>query len=113
MESSKIENSRTKPRKKTGGRKAGTPNIVDHDYGNFLKAFIAKIEGDILPAWKKLTPFQQMTTYKDLMRYQLPVKAAIEHTEIYERLEEDQLDKIIESMKAELAQKHKSNGEPK
>ena len=81
------------------GRIPGSRNVVDNELRNFLKSFLMDNKEDLKTAWKKLTPFQQVSAFKDLMRYVLPQMSSVETINDIERLPEDQLDKLIVELK--------------
>jgi hypothetical protein len=90
--------------KKTGGRVKGTPNRVTGALRDRITLFLeenwTKLEAD----FETLEPLQRFQLFEKLLQYSLPKLQTISHDlELRKKLEalsEDELDSIIERMKA-------------
>jgi hypothetical protein len=58
--------------KKTGGRKAGTPNKATAKIRESLQGFLLSQQPDIEKAFKKLSPNQKVYAYTRLLPFLLP-----------------------------------------
>ena len=87
------------------GRIPGSRNIVDSELRSFLNTFLLQNKEDLQKAWKQLTPFQQVSAFKDLMRYVLPQMSSVETVSDIERLPEDQLKQLLEHLKEQVPDK--------
>lgn len=93
-----VENQ--KARKKTGGRKAGTPNKVTTDLRQWINNFINNNRKQIQQDWQQLEPKDRIVLFERLLKYTLPTLQSTSLDIDIESLNDEQLDYIIERLKS-------------
>jgi hypothetical protein len=87
-----------KKRKKTGGRKPGTPNKVTGNMrvqvGNFLSKNWYKVQKD----FNKLEPKEKLFFIEKLLKYTTPALSSLEAKIDYEKLSDEDLDLLIDKL---------------
>jgi len=82
-----------------GGRPKGSPNKITTELrewvSNFLQDNLEQIQSD----WMALQPKDRIMLFEKLLRYALPTLQSMQFETEFERLPDDQLDAIIESLK--------------
>lgn len=81
------------------GRPKGTPNKVTADLRQWICNFIDENREQIRKDWQKLEPKERLAMFEKLLKYALPTLQATTHEVDFERLSDEQLDYIIESLK--------------
>ena len=83
---------------KTGGRKAGAPNKVTGNMrvqvGNFLSKNWYKVQRN----FNKLPPRDQLFFLERLLKYTTPALSSLDAKVDFEKLSDEDLDRIIESL---------------
>lgn len=94
LETEKIE----QKRKKTGGRKPGTPNKVTGNMrtqvGNFLSKNWYKVQKD----FNKLEPKDRLLFIEKLLKYTTPALSSFEAKIDYEKLSNEDLDLLVDKL---------------
>ena len=91
------------------GRPKGVPNKVTTDLRQWITNFLEDNLEQIQQDWKGLEPKDRIVLFEKLLKYALPTLQATSLTTGFERLPEDQLDLIIESLKKTLYEKEREN----
>jgi hypothetical protein len=89
-----------KTRKKTGGRKAGTPNKVTTDLRQWISNFIDDNRGQIEKDWRRLKAKDRLILFEKLLKYTLPTLQSTSLDIDIEKMTDAQLDYIIERLKS-------------
>jgi len=80
------------------GRPRGVPNRVTADLREWIKNFIVGKLDQVERDFKRIGPMNRMIMIEKLMKYIIPSLQAI--TTEFDNLSEDQLDEIIQRLKA-------------
>ncbi len=59
-------------RKKTGGRKAGTPNKITSNLRGFIEVFLANNLEEVCNEFSKLEPKEKINAYLKLLEFAIP-----------------------------------------
>jgi len=86
---------------KTGGRQRGGLNKLPRDLRQSITEFLQANFDEVVKEWEELeNPRDKLNFYRDLLRYAVPVLQSTQLTTDFEKLTDEQLDYIIESLKA-------------
>ena len=96
-------------KKGEGGRPKGTPNKATGELRTWISNFIDSNRAQIQKDWKTLCPRDRIILFEKLLKYTLPTLQATTVTNEFENLTEEQLDFIIESLKAKNNDKEREN----
>ena len=83
-----------------GGRPKGIPNKITADLREWINSFIEGNRDQIKEDWKTLSPKERILFFEKLLKYVLPTLQAVQMETEFERLPDDQLQAIIDSLKA-------------
>lgn len=86
-------------RKKTGGRKAGTPNKATKELREQVSAFLSKNWSQVQKEFSKLEPKDKLLFIEKLLKYAVPALSSVTAKIDYSKLSDEDLDKIIETLK--------------
>lgn len=89
-------------RKKTGGRKAGTPNKVTGTLRDFVSNLIDNNREQIERDLKALSPKDRLLIIEKFMQYTLPKRQAISAGLAIEGLTDDQIGAVADAMLKEM-----------
>ena len=87
---------------KTGGRQQGTPNKITKDLRERINGFLNDNWNSLQSDFKKLEPKDKLLFYEKLLQYGLPKLQSTELTGNLDRLSDEQLDIIINELKASI-----------
>lgn len=93
------------PKGKTGnpnGRPKGKPNKATTDLRQWIKNFLEENREQIQQDWKLLEPKDRITLFEKLLKYSVPVLQATSLTTDFDKLPDEQLDKIIDDLKKQF-----------
>ena len=82
------------------GRPPGAKNKVNTELRSLINNFLNAEFKTVKRAFKKLDPKDQIKAYTDLLNYGLPKLQATSHDINFENMTEEQLDHIINQLKA-------------
>lgn len=86
---------------KTGGRQRGALNRVPRDLRQRITDFLNDNFDEVIRAWEKMdNPRERLSFYRDLLKYAVPALQSTQLTTDFEKLTDEQLDYIIENLKA-------------
>lgn len=94
-----MAKTKTSFRKGQGGRKPGVPNKVTRDLRDWLNAFIQGNVKQIEKDWRLLEPRDRIILFEKLLKYSLPALQATSLTVDFDKLSDEDLDKIINGLK--------------
>lgn len=94
-----MAKTKTSFRKGQGGRKPGVPNKVTRDLRDWLNAFIQGNVKQIEKDWRLLEPRDRIILFEKLLKYSLPALQATSLTVDFDKLSDEDLDKIIDGLK--------------
>ena len=100
-----------KKRRKTGGRKAGTPNRTTQQLRQWLIAFVDQNTKQIERDWKALDPRDRIQAFQQFLKYCLPTMQAVNLSASIEK----ELESLPDDKLEELANKiisHYETGKP-
>lgn len=84
-------------RRKTGGRKKGTPNKINSGLRDKIAGFLDNNFDDAMNEWKKIKdPAQKVRTFCDLMKYAVPTLQSVSLDAIIEKKADDIENKLKE-----------------
>ena len=81
------------------GKPKGTTNKASNQLRELISGFLEDRFQDVVNDFKKLSPKERVKSYTDLLQFAVP---KLQNTSLdvdFERLDEDQLDEIIERLK--------------
>lgn len=81
------------------GRPKGVPNKVTSDLRQWITNFLEDNLEQIQQDWTTLEPRDRIVLFEKLLKYALPTLQATSLITDFERMTDDQLDFIIESLK--------------
>ena len=81
------------------GRPKGIPNKVTTDLREWITNFLENNREQIQQDWKGLEPKDRIVLFEKLLKYALPTLQATSLITDFERLTDEQLDDVIESLK--------------
>lgn len=84
------------------GRPKGSPNKATADLRQWLGEFIEGQREQIVSDWQALEPKERIVMFEKLMRFVLPTLQATNLQTDFERLTDEQLDHIINELKATI-----------
>jgi len=87
---------------KTGGRVAGTPNKVTTDLRKWINDLLDKNRLQFENDLKKLEPQQRVTIIERMLGYAVPKMASVEAQVDFNKLSDEQLDRIISELTKNL-----------
>jgi len=82
-----------------GGRPKGTPNKITTELRQWITSFLEDNREQIQADWMELEPKDRIVLFEKLLKYALPTLQAMQLETEFDRLPDDQLDAIIESLK--------------
>lgn len=85
-------------RKKTGGRRKGTPNKTTQETRQWLKQFLDDNRTKIEQDFEALEPQQRLQMFERLLQYTLPKMQSVSANVGLNTLSEGQLDAIIDEI---------------
>jgi len=85
-----------------GGRPKGTPNKITTELREWICNFIDSNKDQLQNDWEALEPKDRIVMFEKLLKYALPTLQAVQLETEFERLPEDQLQAIIDSLKIPL-----------
>jgi hypothetical protein len=85
------------------GRPAGVPNKVTADLRAWVAAFIDEQREQIVKDWAALDPKDRIVMFEKLLRFVLPTLQATTLQTDFDRLTDEQLDRIINELKQQAA----------
>lgn len=80
------------------GRPKGVPNKTTTDLRQWITGFIEDNRDQIKKDWLKLEPKERVILFEKLLKYSLPVLQATSFELDFERLDDSQLDFIINKL---------------
>lgn len=80
------------------GRPKGTPNKVTSDLRQWITAFIDDNREQIKSDWLQLEPKDRIQLFEKLLKYALPTLQATDLNMGFERLPDEQLNKIVNQL---------------
>ena len=81
------------------GRPKGVPNKITLNLRQWISKFLDDNREQLLKDWEQLEPKERIVLFEKLLKYTIPTLASVQVESEYERLPEDQLDKIIDYLK--------------
>lgn len=90
------------------GRPKGVPNKVTSNLREWINKFLEDNQEQIKSDWKRLDPRDRITLFEKLLKYSIPVLQATAITTEFDKLSEEDLDKIIDNLKKTA---HEKNGQ--
>lgn len=81
------------------GRPKGSINKMSQELRESITDFLKKHFDDVITEWQKLEGKEKLTFYRDLLKYAVPTLSTMQLETEFERLPDDQLDKIINELK--------------
>jgi hypothetical protein len=81
------------------GKPKGSVNKATTELRQWITAFINENKDQLQDDWKQLDPKDRIILFERLLKYSLPTLQATSLDFDFERLSEDQLDAIIDSLK--------------
>lgn len=85
------------------GRPKGIPNKSTNDLRQWVGDFIDGQREQILQDWQALEPKDRIMMFEKLMRFVLPTLQATTLQTDFDRMTDDQLDRIIFELKQEIS----------
>lgn len=86
---------------KTGGRQRGALNRLPQNLRQNITDFLNDNFDDVVREWVKLdNSREKLNFYRDLLKFGLPVLQSTQITTDFDKLTDEQLDYIIETLKA-------------
>jgi len=83
---------------KTGGRQAGTPNKVTGELREWITDLINENRDKIREDFKKLRPRDRLFITEKLMKYVLPTLQSVEVKDEFDRLTDEQLERLYQKI---------------
>lgn len=90
---------KTSFKKGEGGRPKGKPNKATKDLRQWINSFIESQTDQIQKDWQQLEPKDRIVLFEKLLKYSLPTLQATSLTTDFERLSDEDLDRIINELK--------------
>lgn len=87
---------------KTGGREKGTPNKLTSELRERINNFLNINWNNLQSDFESLDPKEKLMFYERLLQYGLPKLQSTELTGNIDRLSDEQLDIIINELKADI-----------
>jgi hypothetical protein len=81
------------------GRPKGIPNKSTNDLRQWIADFIEGQREQIVMDWQQLEPKERLQMFEKLMRFVLPTLQATTLQTDFERMTDEQIDRIIEELK--------------
>lgn len=82
------------------GRPVGTPNKLNIDLRKRISDFLNDNFDEVISDWHKLDNWREkLNFYKELIKYQIPTLQSTEFKTDFDKLTDEQLDYIIETLK--------------
>ena len=85
-------------RKKTGGRKAGTPNKFNRDFREQISSFIEKNWCKVQIDFDSLQPKERIQFIEKLLKYTTPALSNAKNEIAFENLSDEMLDELIKKI---------------
>lgn len=82
-----------------GGRPKGSPNKITAELRDWINRFVHDNKQQIQQDFDSLEPKERIMIFEKLLKYALPALQATTVTTDFERLSDEQLDRIIEELK--------------
>ena len=86
-----------------GGRPKGSPNKITAELRDWISQFVHDNKQQIQQDFDSLEPKDRIMIFEKLLKYALPALQATTVTTDFERLSDEQLDRIIEELKQQTA----------
>lgn len=86
-----------KPRKKTGGRKAGTPNKSTQEMRDFMQAFLESKLDDLNEVFEQLKPKDKINALIKLLPYLMPKQMQMDVQATHKQVVKHDLSKLSDS----------------
>ena len=81
------------------GRPKGVPNKITGILRETITLFIEDNFEEVVKTWKELEPVYKLRFYRDLLQFVLPKMQGVAMQTDFERLTDEQLDRIIKGLK--------------
>ncbi len=81
------------------GRPKGVPNKATTDLRQWITNFLEENREQIQQDWKSLQPKDRIVLFEKLLKYALPTLQSVQVETEFDRLPDDQLQTIIDSLK--------------
>jgi hypothetical protein len=82
-----------------GGRPKGSPNRITAELRDWISSFIHDNKEQIQKDFDSLEPKEKIMMFEKLLKYALPALQATSITTDFERMSDEQLNRIIEELK--------------
>jgi len=85
-----------------GGRPKGSPNKITAELRDWVSQFIADNKEQIQQDFESLEPKERIMIFEKLLKYALPALQSTTLTTDFERMTDEQLDRVIEELKQQI-----------